>query len=55
MQANYAVASEQNTIIKGFHVAVNCMLPIFWGLELCGGRKLGTDRQHVMPKQLLSG
>ena len=49
-QANDAVASErsifsENHSYKSFpRVAVNTYIPIFRGLDACGGRKLRTDR-----------
>ena len=48
-QANYAVASEPSIFSKNhdyksfFRVAVNTYVPIFLGLDACGGRKLRTD------------
>ena len=45
-QANDAVASEQSIFSENhnyksfFHVAVNMYVPIFRGLDACGGRKL---------------
>ena len=48
-QANDDVASEQSIFSENhgyksfFHVAVNTYVPIFWGLDACGGRKLQTD------------
>ena len=49
-QANDAIASEQsifseNHDYKSFsRVAVNTYVPIFRSLDVCGGRKLRTDR-----------
>ena len=48
-QANDAVASETNILRENhnykrfFRVAVNMYVPIFWGLDAHGGRKLRTD------------
>ena len=48
-QANDAVAVEQSIFNKNhdykrlFRVAVNMYVPIFRGLDACGGRKLRTD------------
>ena len=48
-QANDAVASERSIFSKNHdyksfpHVAVNTYVPIFWGLDARGGRKLRTD------------
>ena len=51
-QANDAVASELSIFSKNhdykkffFCVVVNPLVPIFWDLRACGGRKLPTDRQ----------
>ena len=48
-QENDAVASERIIFTKNhnyksfFCVAVNPLVPIFWDLHVCGGRKLRTD------------
>ena len=48
-QANDAVASQQSIFSKNhdykvFRVAVNMYVPIFWGLDAHGGRKLQTNK-----------
>ena len=51
-QANDAIGSEQNIFCeknqhyKSFlHVVMNPNVPIFWDLDVCGGRKLITYTQ----------
>ena len=51
-QANDAVASERSIFSENqdyksffFRVTVNPYVPIFLGLDACGGTKLRTDRQ----------
>ena len=50
-QANDTIASERITFSKNqdyksfSRVTVNPYVPIFWGLDARGGRKLQTDRQ----------
>ena len=56
-QANDAVASERSIFSENhyykrfFRVAVNTYVPIFWGLDARGGRKLRTDTRDSYPRR----
>ena len=53
-QANDDVASEPSIFVENhdyksfFCVTVNTYVPIFWGLDAYGGRKLRTDTHTQM-------